>query len=165
MCVYLVAMLYADRFDWAEPMMHLYLHVIWSCIFMHTYLQVSIFVILNLVGAFLIVSLSLSLSLSLSVSYVSCIMAPKRKSIPSWNPLRFEASSSSSPSDPTPSHIQFRDEKAKLDFLKNFSRHGIHSEHQVILSNFSDTDLPTVIHSRGWESLCGVPVMCPSMII
>ena len=49
--------------DWAEPMMHLYLHVIWSCIFMHMYLQVSIFVILNLVGAFLNVSLSLFLTL------------------------------------------------------------------------------------------------------
>ena len=53
--------------DWAEPMMHLYLHVIWSCIFMHMYLQVSIFVILNLVGAFLIVFLSLPLSLFLTL--------------------------------------------------------------------------------------------------
>ena len=31
--------------------------------------------------------------------------------------------------------------------------------------NFADTDLPTVIHSRGWESLCDVPVTCPSMLI
>ena len=29
--------------DWAEPMMYLCLHVTCSCIFMHTYLQVSIF--------------------------------------------------------------------------------------------------------------------------
>ena len=29
-------------------------------------------------------------------------------------------------------------------------------ERQVILSDFFDTDLPTVIYSRGWESLCGV---------
>ena len=29
-------------------------------------------------------------------------------------------------------------------------------ECQVILSDFFDTDLPTVIYSRGWESLCGV---------
>ena len=119
--------------------------------------------ILNMFGTFLIVSLSLSLSLSLS--HVSCIMAPKHKSILSRNPFRFGASSSSSPSDPTPSHVQFRDEKAKLDFLKNFSRHGIHSKRQVVLSNFSDTDLPTVIHSRGWKSPCGVPVTFPSMII
>ena len=49
--------------DWAEPMMHLYLHVTCSCIFMHTYLQVFIFVILYFVGAFLIVSLSLPFSL------------------------------------------------------------------------------------------------------
>ena len=47
--------------------MHLYLHVTCSCIFMHTYLQVSIFVILYLVGAFLIVSLSLSFSLFLTL--------------------------------------------------------------------------------------------------
>ena len=31
--------------------------------------------------------------------------------------------------------------------------------------DFADTDLPTVIHSRGWESLCDVPVTCPSMLI
>ena len=92
-------------------------------------------------------------------------MAPKRKSTPSRNPLRFEASSSSSPFDPTPSHVWFRDEKAKSDFLENFSRHVIHSERQVVLLDFSDTDLPTVIYSRGWESLCGAPVTCSSMII
>ena len=39
------------------------------------------------------------------------------------------------------------------------------SKHQVVLSDFSDTNLPTVIYSRGWESLCGAPVMCLSMII
>lgn len=143
--------------DWAEPMMHLYLHVTYSCIFMQTYLQVSIFVILYLVGAFLIVSLSLSPSLS--VSYVSCVMAPKCKSILSWNPLRSGASSSSSPSILTPSHIRFRDEKAKSNFSENFSWCGIHSERHAFLSDFSDTDLPTIIYSRGWESLCGVPVM------
>ena len=53
--------------DWTEPMMHLYLHVTCSCIFMHTYLQVSIFVILYLVGAFLFVSLSLPFSLFLTL--------------------------------------------------------------------------------------------------
>ena len=39
------------------------------------------------------------------------------------------------------------------------------SEHQVVLSDFSDTNLPTVIYSRGWESLYGVPITCPSVII
>ena len=38
-------------------------------------------------------------------------------------------------------------------------------ECQVFLSDFSDTDLPTVIYSQGWESLCGIPITCPSMII
>ena len=52
-------------------------------------------------------------------------MALKRKSIPAWNPLRFGASSSSNPS---PSHIRFRDDVAFKAFLENFSKQGIHSE-------------------------------------
>ena len=31
--------------------------------------------------------------------------------------------------------------------------------------DFADTDLPDVIHSWGWESLCDVPVTCPSVLI
>ena len=81
---------------------------------------------------------------------------------PSQNPLRTGASTSS---DPTPSHIWFRDEDARKDFLENFSRRGVHSERRVILSDFSDTDLPTIIHSRGWESLFDIPVSCPSVLI
>ena len=97
-----------------------------------------------------------------SLVYVSVVMAPKRKSTPSRNPFHSGASSSS---DPTLSSIRFCDEQAWKDFLENFSKWGIHSECQVILSDFSDTDLPTVIHSRGWESLCDVSVTCPSMLI
>ena len=89
-------------------------------------------------------------------------MAPKCKSTPSQNPLCSGASSSF---DPTPSHIWFRDEDAWKDFSENFSRRGVHSERWVILSYFSDTDLPTVIHSRGWESLCDAPITCPSVLI
>ena len=92
-------------------------------------------------------------------------MALKRKSTLSQNPLRSGASSSSSLSDPTPSHVRLCDKKAKLDFFENFSRHSIHSKHQVILLDFFDTNLPTVIYSRGWESLCGALVTCPSVII
>ena len=90
------------------------------------------------------------------------VMAPKRKSVPSWNPFCFGASLSS---DPTPSSVQFRDEDAWKDFLEKFSRRGVHLELQVILSDFFDIDLPTVIHSRGWESLCDIPVTCPSVLI
>ena len=89
-------------------------------------------------------------------------MAPKRKLASSRNPLRSGASSSF---DPIPSHIRFCDEKAKTDFFENFSRRGVHLELQVILSDFFDIDLPTVIHSRGWESLCDIPVTCPSVLI
>ena len=89
-------------------------------------------------------------------------MAPKHKSAPSRNPLHSKACTSS---NPTPSHIRFRDEDARKAFLENFSQRGIHSERRVILADFADTDLPDVIHSRGWESLCDVSVTCPSMLI
>ena len=46
-------------------------------------------------------------------------MAPKRKSTPAQNPLCFSASLSS---NPTLSHIRFRDDDAFKAFLENFSR-------------------------------------------
>ena len=57
-------------------------------------------------------------------------MAPKRKSTPAWNPFHSGASSST---DPSPSTVRFRDDDAFKAFLENFSRQGIHSEHQVVL--------------------------------
>ena len=89
-------------------------------------------------------------------------MAPKPKSTPARNPLRSGASSSS---DPTLSHIRFRDDDAFKAFSENFSRLGIHSERQVVLSDFADIDLPFVIDSRRWESLCDVLVTCPLVLI
>ena len=89
-------------------------------------------------------------------------MAPKRKSIPARNPFHSGASSSS---NSAPLSLRFRDDDAHKAFSENFSRWVIHSECQVILSNFADTDLPFVIHSRGWESLCDVPVTCPLVLI
>ena len=100
--------------------------------------------------------------LSLPLSFVSCSMAPKRKSSPSQNSFHFGASSFS---DTTPSHVWFCDDKACKDFSENFSRRGIHSKRQVILLDFFDIDLPTVIYNRGWESLCDIPITCPSVII
>ena len=143
--------------DWAELMLFLLLHITCLCIFMHTYFTFSIFLYIDCIGTF-----AACLFLSLSLVYISCVMASKCKSTSSWNPLRFEASTSS---DPTPSHVQFCYEKAKSNFFENFSKRGVHSESQVILLDFSDTDLPTVIHSRGWESLCDVPVTCPSVLV
>ena len=124
--------------DWAEPMMFLLLHITCWCIFIDTYFTFSIFLHIELFWDF-------SNCLFLLPS-VSCVMAPKRKSTPSRNPLRFGASTFS---DPTPSHAWFHDEKAKSDFFENFSRRGVHSERQVILSKFSNTDLPIVIYSMG----------------
>ena len=144
--------------DWAEPMMNFLLHVTCSCIF-HAYVLAFQYTcyIRNVLGHFW---LSLFPSLFLFTLVIS--MVPKRKSTPSQNPLRFRASSSF---DPTPSHIRFRDEDARKAFSENFSLRGIHSECQVILVDFANTDLPDVIHSWGWESLCDVPVTCPSVLI
>ena len=89
-------------------------------------------------------------------------MALKRKSTPAWNPLHSDASLSS---DPSPSNVWFRDDDAFKAFSENFSRRGIHLERQVVLSDFADTDLPFVIHSRGWESLCNVTITCPLVLI
>ena len=82
-------------------------------------------------------------------------MAPKCKSTPSRNPLHSDAFSSS---DPSPSNVRVHDDDAFKAFSENFSRRGIHLECQVILSDFANTDLPSVIHSKGWESLCDVPI-------
>ena len=61
--------------------------------------------------------------------------------------------------------LRFRDDDAHKAFLENFSRRDIHSKCQVILADFADTDLPTVIHIRGWESLCDIPITCPLVLI
>ena len=88
---------------------------------MHTFSLFNILAIFEMCWDFFdCLSLSLSFPFTLVVS-----MAPKRKSAPSQNPLLSGASSSS---DPTPSHIQFRDENARKAFSEKFSRRGIHSE-------------------------------------
>ena len=89
-------------------------------------------------------------------------MALKCKSTPARNLLHSGASSSS---DIAPLSLRFCDDDAHKAFSENFSRRDIHSKRQVILSDFADTDFPFVIHSRGWESLCDVPVTCPLVII
>ena len=127
---------------------------------MHTYL---LFIICDIIVAawdFSECFFFLSLPLFLYTLVVS--MAPKRKSTLTRNPLRFGASSSS---DCSPSNVWFRDDDAFKAFSENSPRRGIHSERQVLLSDFADTDLPSVIHSRGWESLCDVPVTCPFVLI
>ena len=138
------------RLDWAETMMHFSLHATWSCI-VYAYIPFH-FLCDTICWWCFFASLSLSHSLH---------MVPKPKTTPSRNPLRSRALSS----DFSPLHVKFQDEKACQDFSENFSKHGIHSECHVILSEFSDTTLPTVIHSWGWESLCEILVSCPSVTI
>ena len=98
-------------------------------IFMHSPCIRTLFSIyllyLNCFGTFLIVSLSLPLFLFTLVMSI----APKRKSVPSQNPLHSKASSSS---DPTPSHIRFCDKDAWKDFSKNFSRRGVHGCNEIM---------------------------------
>ena len=89
-------------------------------------------------------------------------MAPKRKSTSAWNPLHSGASTSS---DHAPLSLRFHNDDAPKAFIENFSQRGIHSERQVILGYFADTNLPTIIHSREWESLCDEPVTCPLVLI
>ena len=109
---------------------------------MHMYFFSHILTIVNCFGTFLIVSFSLPLFLFMLV--VS--MAPKCKSTLARNPLRSGVSSSF---DFAPLSLWFRDYDAHKAFSENFSRRGVHSECQVILADFADTDLPIVIHS--WE--------------
>ena len=149
----------ADRFGlgWANDAIcfacHMFMH--FPCI--RTFFSIYL-ILLMLLGSFLIVFLSLPLFLfTLVVS-----MTLKRKSILTWNLLCSGASSSSNPS---PFNIRFHDDDSFKAFLENFSRRGIHSECQVILSNFVDTDFLSVIHSRGWESLCDVSVTYPLVLI
>ena len=83
---------------------------------MHTYSFFNILAIFEMCWDFFdCLFLSLSFLFTLVVS-----IAPKRKLAPSQNPLRSRASSSSS--DPTPSHIRFRDEDVRKDFSESFSR-------------------------------------------
>ena len=125
----------------------------------HTYFLFIIFAIIVATWDFFY---CLFLFLPLILFTLVMSIAPKCKSTPARNPLRFSVSSSS---DPSPSNVWFCDDDAFKEFSENFSRRGIHLERQVVLSDFADIDLPSVIHSRGWESLCDVPVTCPLVLI
>ena len=110
---------------------------------MHTYLLFNIFDIIDVAWDFseCLFCFSLFFLFTLVMS-----MAPKRKSTSAQNPLRSGASLSS---DLSLYNVRFHDDDAFKAFSENFSRRGIHSERQVVLSDFVDTDLPFVIHSRG----------------
>ena len=156
-CVFtLLQWLCADRFGlgWAHDVFKFACHMF---IHFHAYIPSFLYILIYCCCCYFSYCLSLSLFLALVYS-----MAPKSKSTTSQNPLHSGASSFS---DPTPSSVQFRDDKSRKDFSENFSRQDIHSECHVILSNFSDTDLPTIIYSQGWGSLCDILITCPSVII
>ena len=129
-----------------------FLHITCSCIF-HAYVS------------FLSYSGCVCFALSLCLSWIDCAMAPKeRKSTPARNPL--QGSKSFSSFDPlVPLHVQFWDDNARKDFLKNFSKCGVHPERQIILSDFTNTPLLAVIQTRGWESLLESLMRCPVVFI
>ena len=116
------------------------------------YFLFNIFDIINVAWDFFDCS---SLFLPLFLFTLVMSMAPKCKSTLAQNPLHSGASSSS---DPSPSNVRFCDDDAFKAFSKNFSRRGIHSKRQVVLSDFADTDLPSVIHND-------VSVTCPLVLI
>ena len=82
---------------------------------MHTYLIFNIFDIIDIAWDF---SNCFFLFLPLFLFTLVVSMAPKCKSTPARNPLRSGASSSS---DPSTSHVRFRDDDAFKAFLENFS--------------------------------------------
>ena len=135
----------ADRFGlgWAYDAIsfayHMFMHFPCICTFLSIYL-----LYLNFLGLFWL-SFFLSLSFPLFLFMLVVFMAPKNKSTLARNPFRSGASSSS---DSTPPSLRFCDDDAYKAFSENFSRWGVHLERQVILADFVDTDLPTVIHSR-----------------
>ena len=53
----------------------------------------------------------------------------------------------------------------KRIFDDKFCDKVVHSERQVILSDFSDTPLPVAFSTQGWESLYKKPSRCPSVFI
>ena len=88
-----------------------------------------------------------------------------KKCVPSKNPItRHGSSSSSSFSSSLPSR-DIHDSKSQKDFDENFSDKAIHSECQIILSDFLDTSLPRAFSSQGWESLNEKPLRCPGVFI
>ena len=111
--------------DWTEPMMQFVLHGTCSCI---SYAYVPSFQY----TCFIWIAWDFSDCFSFSPLFLFTIvvsMAPKRKSTPAQNSLRFDASSSF---DSASLSLQFCDDDAHKAFSENFSRRDIHSEHQVI---------------------------------
>ena len=111
-CVFtLLNWLCADRIGlgWAHDVFTITYHML---VHFHAYV---LYILYILIYWLCLVLFYLFLSPFLSLVYVSCIMAPKRKSTPSWNPLRSGASTSS---NTTPSHVQFRDDKTLRTFWR-----------------------------------------------
>ena len=158
MCDYYVEMLCAGRFGlgWAHDAFNVACHM-----FMHFSCIRTIFLFLSfdtkLFSAFLHVSLSLSLSLFLSLVALwhlnANLLHPGTLFVlghlflllPPLTSLHLM--SSSMMIKPVRTFWRTSNDEAFIRNAKSFYR------------------IFTVIYSRGWESLCGIPVTCPSVII
>ena len=92
----------------------------------------------------------LSLLPSFSLSLEHFPMAPKKSTTPICN-LVSHASSSFSP---VLDSLQFNDKNCWKAFKENFTLHRPHVEHQIILSELSNTAIPKTFQSCGLEFLC-----------
>ncbi|KAK9988639.1 hypothetical protein SO802_028878 [Lithocarpus litseifolius] len=88
-------------------------------------------------------------------------MAPK-KSAPSKNLISRRGSSSSSSLPSVTDRVRFFDVDSQKDFIENFCDRAIHSERQVILSDFPNTPLLGAFSFQGWESLYEKPLRIDS---
>lgn len=57
------------------------------------------------------------------------------------------------------------DSKYQNEFEENISLQSIHTEHQFILFDLSDTMAPETFRSHGCKFLCGQPITYPSVFI
>ena len=132
--------------DWAEPMIFLYCMSHVYAFLMHTYSLFNILVIFKLFWDFFD---SLSLSPSLSV-YVSLCLWQLNASLLCPRTLLILG-------HPLPLILLHHIFSSMMRMpvrpsRRTFLRRGIHFECRDILADFADTDLPDVIHNRGWES-------------
>ena len=148
--------------DWAEPMMYLLLHVTCSYIF-HAYVPFLSFLLIRTVfGTFLRLSPPL---LSLSLSRLVYSWHLKRASLLRPGTLFVSGHHLLPLLILSPLMSGSMMIKLVRTFWRTFLDAAFIRKCQVILSDFFYTNLPTVIHSRGWEFLCDISVTCPSVIM
>ena len=139
--------------DWVEPMMLLMLHITCLCIF-HAYVPFFCFyhLILNCLVLFY-VSLSLFLSLVALWHLNANLLHPGTLFVLGHLLLLL----------PPLTSLHLTSSSMMIKTVRTFWRTS--NDEAFIRNAKSFYRIFTVIYSRGWESLCGIPVTCPSVII